>query len=116
MPTHADVETITVDGVGHLGMLISRRVVGYIVAALPAHRSLVAAEPIRYGSVANGRRTSRKGVLTDGAEINCELVAVSALHPRIKSQPPAEESTVGSTVRVLTLNRGHRDHRTAADE
>ena len=45
VPTHADVETITFDGVGHLGMLISRRVVGYIVAALPAHRSLVAAEP-----------------------------------------------------------------------
>jgi len=45
VPVHADVETITVDGVGHLGMLISRRVVGYIVAALPAHGSPVAAEP-----------------------------------------------------------------------
>ncbi len=45
VPAHADVETITVDGVGHLGMLISRRVVGYIVAALPAHGSPVAAEP-----------------------------------------------------------------------
>jgi triacylglycerol lipase len=45
VPAHADVETITVDGIGHLGMLISRRVVGYIVAALPAHGSPVAAEP-----------------------------------------------------------------------
>jgi triacylglycerol lipase len=45
VPVHADVETITVDGIGHLGMLISRRVVGYIVAALPAHGSPVAAEP-----------------------------------------------------------------------
>jgi hypothetical protein len=45
VPTHADVETITVEGVGHLGMLISRRVVGYILAALPAHASAVAAEP-----------------------------------------------------------------------
>jgi pimeloyl-ACP methyl ester carboxylesterase len=45
VPAHADVETITVDGVGHLGMLMSRRVVGYIVAALPAHGSPVAAEP-----------------------------------------------------------------------
>jgi triacylglycerol lipase len=43
VPAHADVETITVDGIGHLGMLISRRVVGYIVAALPAHGSPVAA-------------------------------------------------------------------------
>ncbi len=45
VPAHADVETITVDGIGHLGMLISRRVVGYIVAALPAQGSPVAAEP-----------------------------------------------------------------------
>jgi pimeloyl-ACP methyl ester carboxylesterase len=36
VPAQADVETITVDGVGHLGMLISRRVVRYIVAALSA--------------------------------------------------------------------------------
>jgi pimeloyl-ACP methyl ester carboxylesterase len=44
VPVQADVETITVDGVGHLGMLISRRVVGYIVAALSAHGSPVVAE------------------------------------------------------------------------
>jgi triacylglycerol lipase len=36
VPPHAEVETITVDGVGHLGMLLSRQVVGRIVAALPA--------------------------------------------------------------------------------
>jgi triacylglycerol lipase len=45
VPAQADVETITVDGIGHLGMLISRRVVDYIVAALPAHGSPAAAEP-----------------------------------------------------------------------
>jgi triacylglycerol lipase len=36
VPAHAQVETITVGGVGHLGMLLSRQVVGRIVAALPA--------------------------------------------------------------------------------
>jgi triacylglycerol lipase len=45
VPAHAAVETIMFDGVGHLGLLISRRVVGYIVAALPAQGSAVAAEP-----------------------------------------------------------------------
>jgi triacylglycerol lipase len=35
VPTHAQVETVTVGGVGHLGMLLSRQVVGRIVAALP---------------------------------------------------------------------------------
>jgi triacylglycerol lipase len=47
VPGHADAESVTVDGVGHLGMLISRRVVGFIVAALPAHGSPVAPEPYR---------------------------------------------------------------------
>jgi pimeloyl-ACP methyl ester carboxylesterase len=37
VPAHADVETVTVDGIGHLGMLLSRQVVGRVVAALPAH-------------------------------------------------------------------------------
>ena len=46
VPAHADVETITVDGIGHLGMLISRRVIGHIVAALPAQESPVAAAAI----------------------------------------------------------------------
>ncbi|MET0993465.1 MAG: alpha/beta fold hydrolase [Mycobacterium sp.] len=36
VPAHAQVETIAVGGVGHLGMLLSRQVVGHIVAALPA--------------------------------------------------------------------------------
>ena len=36
VPPHPQVETITVGGVGHLGMLLSRQVVGRIVAALPA--------------------------------------------------------------------------------
>jgi triacylglycerol lipase len=34
VPAHADVETMKFDGVGHLGMLLSPRVVGSIVAAL----------------------------------------------------------------------------------
>jgi triacylglycerol lipase len=36
VPPHPQVETITVSGVGHNGMLLSRQVVGHIVAALPA--------------------------------------------------------------------------------
>jgi pimeloyl-ACP methyl ester carboxylesterase len=36
VPAHAKVETITVGGVGHLGMLLSRQVVKHIVDALPA--------------------------------------------------------------------------------
>jgi triacylglycerol lipase len=38
VPAHAQVETITVGGVGHLGMLLSRQVVGRIVAALHEDR------------------------------------------------------------------------------
>jgi pimeloyl-ACP methyl ester carboxylesterase len=34
VPAHAEVETMKIDGVGHLGMLLSPRVVGSIVAAL----------------------------------------------------------------------------------
>ena len=36
VPAHAEVETVTIGGVGHLGMLLSPQVVGSIVAALPA--------------------------------------------------------------------------------
>jgi triacylglycerol esterase/lipase EstA (alpha/beta hydrolase family) len=36
VPAHAQVETITVGGVGHLGMLLSQQVVGRIVEALHA--------------------------------------------------------------------------------
>ena len=36
VPAHAEVETVMVSGVGHLGMLLSRQVVGRIAAALPA--------------------------------------------------------------------------------
>ena len=36
VPPHPEVETITVGGVGHNGMLLNRQVVGRIVAALPA--------------------------------------------------------------------------------
>ena len=46
VPSHARVETITVNGVGHLGMLLSRRVIGCIAAALRADRTATAAEPM----------------------------------------------------------------------
>jgi triacylglycerol lipase len=36
VPAHAQVETITIGGVGHLGMLLNRQVVQRIVDALPA--------------------------------------------------------------------------------
>ena len=36
VPPHSEVETVTVGGVGHLGMLLSQQVVGRIVAALAA--------------------------------------------------------------------------------
>ena len=45
VPSHARVETITVNGVGHLGMLLSRRVIGCIAAALCADGTATAAEP-----------------------------------------------------------------------
>jgi triacylglycerol lipase len=45
VPPHPQAETITVDGVGHLGMLLSRRVIGYIADALCADRPGTAAEP-----------------------------------------------------------------------
>jgi pimeloyl-ACP methyl ester carboxylesterase len=39
VPAHAEVETVTFGGVGHLGMLLSPQVVRSIVAALPANHS-----------------------------------------------------------------------------
>jgi triacylglycerol lipase len=36
VPGHAEVETVSISGVGHLGMLLSPRGVRRIVAALPA--------------------------------------------------------------------------------
>ena len=45
VPSHAQVQTITVNGVGHLGMLLSRQVIGCIAAALCAHGTATAAEP-----------------------------------------------------------------------
>jgi triacylglycerol lipase len=45
VPPHPQAETITVDGVGHLGMLLSRRVIGYIADALCADGPGTAAEP-----------------------------------------------------------------------
>jgi triacylglycerol lipase len=37
VPAHTQVETVTVGGVGHLGMLLSQQVVGLVLAALSAH-------------------------------------------------------------------------------
>jgi triacylglycerol lipase len=45
VPSHAEVETITVSGVGHLGMLLSRRVIGCITAALCAHGTATTVQP-----------------------------------------------------------------------
>jgi triacylglycerol lipase len=39
VPSHARVETIKFDGVGHLGMLVSRQVIGCIAAELCARRT-----------------------------------------------------------------------------
>jgi hypothetical protein len=36
VPAHARVQAITVSGVGHLGMLLSRQVLEHILAAIPA--------------------------------------------------------------------------------
>lgn len=44
VPPHPQAETITVNGVGHLGMLTSRRVIGYITDALWADGAATAAE------------------------------------------------------------------------
>ena len=48
VPSHAQAETITFDGVGHLGMLFNRQVIGCIAAALCAQEPTTAAEaPMR---------------------------------------------------------------------
>jgi triacylglycerol lipase len=45
VPTHAEVETIRFGDVGHLGLLESRQVIGYIAAALSARESATATGP-----------------------------------------------------------------------
>jgi len=45
VPPHPRAEHVTVSGVGHLGMLLSRRVIGYITAALCPDGSATGAEP-----------------------------------------------------------------------
>ena len=47
VPSHTQVETITVNGVGHLGMLLSGEVIGCITAALSGHDSHAGEPPIR---------------------------------------------------------------------
>ena len=44
VPSHPQVEAITVNGVGHLGMLLSRRVIGCITAALCSDGTATVAE------------------------------------------------------------------------
>ena len=46
VPFHAQVEAITFDGVGHLGMLLSPKVIAYIAAALSAEGTASAGEPV----------------------------------------------------------------------
>ena len=43
MPSHSQVETVTVKGVGHLGMLLSQRVIGLLASTLCAPATPVAA-------------------------------------------------------------------------
>ena len=45
IPSHAEVKTVTVDGIGHLGMLLSRQVIGCITNALCAPQRAAAADP-----------------------------------------------------------------------
>jgi triacylglycerol lipase len=45
VPANPQVETVTVNAVGHLGMLLNRRVIEYITAALCANAMTTAAEP-----------------------------------------------------------------------
>ncbi|MBV8180615.1 MAG: alpha/beta fold hydrolase [Mycobacterium sp.] len=45
VPFHAQVETVTVNNVGHLGMLLSRQVIACIATAMCAHETATAAEP-----------------------------------------------------------------------
>ena len=45
VPSPAAVETITFDGVGHLGMLLSQQVIGCIAAALCTQVTDTVAEP-----------------------------------------------------------------------
>jgi triacylglycerol lipase len=42
VPAHGGVETVTVDDVGHVGLLLSQQVVGRIVDALPIHERVAA--------------------------------------------------------------------------
>ena len=56
------METITVNGVGHFGMLLSRQVIGCITVALSAHESAAAAD--------SSMRLSAKGFLTIRGGVN----------------------------------------------
>lgn len=56
VPVPAEVETVTVNGVGHLGMLLSQQVAGRIIAALPAQGD-TGAHGAAHASKAKHRRT-----------------------------------------------------------
>jgi triacylglycerol lipase len=56
VPVPAEVETVTVAGVGHLGMLLSQQVAGRIIAALPAQGD-TGAHGAGHASKAKHRRT-----------------------------------------------------------
>ena len=60
VPFHPQVETITVNGVGHLGMLLSRRVIECIMPGSRADSTATAAEPAPQLS-RNRRSTSHEG-------------------------------------------------------
>ncbi len=73
VPSHAQVQSITFDGVGHLGMLLSRQVIECIAAALCAPQTADAAEapihPVAKRRLRNhraGTRSYRLAGIEDG--------------------------------------------------
>jgi triacylglycerol lipase len=93
VPVPAEVETVTVGGVGHLGMLLSQQVAGRIIAALPAqgdtgvhgaahaskdkHRRTHAASTrtTRPAAANAGRAPEWRGDGGGGLQIECEQIA-----------------------------------------
>jgi triacylglycerol lipase len=93
VPVPAEVEIVTVDGVGHLGMLLSQQVAGRIIAALPAqgdtgahgaahaskdkHRRTHAASTrtTRPAAANAGRAPEWRGNGGGGLQIECEQIA-----------------------------------------
>jgi len=99
VPSNAEVQTVTVDGVGHLGMLLSRRVIGHITGALCAR------EPER-------RRACWQAPLDNSAHDDRVLVAGQQLSDDGRAgnltgdQQTARGLGVGEQQRVLFTDAG----------